>query len=333
MPLIVALVYPEALATSVTLPAEIIHAANQLARAQLPEAPQSQFLTVTTQDQKTVTFTSGLTLTATGSLDAISEADVLLLPAIWRHPRRVLQRVAPLFERIRQAYQNDALVCSVGTASGLLAEAGLLTHKAATTHWQDFDRFAARYPQVALKRRHLITQSDRIFCAGSVNSIADLMVYLLTQWYGTSVARAVEAQFSPEARQSFETAVFTQQSPENHHDSAVREVQDFLAHHLAEPHTLADLAGLAGLSTRSLSRRFKDATGTSPLAHLQMLRLREARELLQHTDLSLAEVSWRCGFRSASRFSASFRARNGLTPRGYRRAVRGKRFSALTSQP
>ncbi|MEM1405108.1 MAG: helix-turn-helix domain-containing protein [Pseudomonadota bacterium] len=329
MPVIAALVYPEGLASSITLPAEIVHASNQMVAAQNRSLALTKFLTVSTTGSPQVEFSTGLTMACSGDVEDLSRCDVLLLPAIWRHPRKALRHVEPLFEVLHSAYQSQTILCSVGTASSLLAEAGLLDGKVATTHWMDFHRFAARYPQVELKRRHLITQNDRIFCVGSVNSIADFMVYQLGEWYGTNIARAVEAQFSPEARQSFETAAFLQQAPGNHHDAIVRELQDYLQANLAKPHKLEQLARRAEVAPRTLSRRFKHATGESPLEHLQKLRVKEAQSMLQHTDLSLAEIGWRCGFRSASRFSTAFRRISGLAPRDYRNAVRGKRFGAV----
>ncbi|MEO0437486.1 MAG: helix-turn-helix domain-containing protein [Pseudomonadota bacterium] len=329
MPVISALVYPEGLASSITLPAEIVHASNQMVAAQNRAVGLTKFVTVSTTGLPQVEFSTGLTMACNGSLEDIKRSDVILLPAIWRHPRKALRHVEPLFETLHNAYQSQTILCSVGTASSLLAEAGLLEGKVATTHWKDFNRFAKRYPQVQLKRRHLITQNDRIFCVGSVNSIADFMVYQLGEWYGSGIARAVEAQFSPEARQSFETAAFLKQAPGNHHDAVVRELQDYLQSNLARPHELAQLARQAEVAPRTLSRRFKHATGESPLEYLQKLRVKEAQSMLQHTDLSLAEIGWRCGFSSASRFSTTFRRISGLTPRDYRNAVRGKRFGAI----
>jgi transcriptional regulator GlxA family with amidase domain len=323
------LLYPEALATSVTLPLEILQAAAQLSRVQRGRGTDTQVALYGLESTRRLQLESGLRLDLDGGYREIDDVDLLILPAIWRHPRRVLRRAAPAIDVIRRAHETGATICSVGSASSLLAAAGLLDGRAATTHWQDFERFAAAYPRVLLKRRHLITQSDRLYCVGSVNSIADFMVHLLGRWYGERIARAVETQFSPEARQSFSTAAFLQNSPDNHHDSLVREAQDQMELEPAAAHTLASLAALTGLSTRSFGRRFRQATGSTPMDYLRDLRTREARALLLKSDLSIADVGGRCGFASSSRFSQAFRAATGLSPREYRAAVRGKRFGAL----
>lgn len=327
MPTAAIVLYPEALASSATLPVEILHAAAQMSRSNRGRgvASSSRFLGLS--EDSTVTLDSGLRLSIDAHFSMLEQCDLLILPAVWRHPRRVLSRFDPWYGRLRELYAGGATICSVGTASAILAESGLLDGRPATTHWHDFDRFAAAYPRVDLKRRHLITQSERLYCAGSVNSIADFMVHQVEQWYGERIARAVEAQFSPEARQSFENAAFLQQSPGAHHDAVIREAQDLMQQHPAEPHTLLRLAQSSGLSARSFGRRFRKATGETPMHYLLKLRVREAKALLQHSDLSLSEIAWRSGFSSPSRFSQAFRAIADMSPRDYRDAVRGKRFT------
>jgi transcriptional regulator GlxA family with amidase domain len=323
--------YPEALATSVTLPAEILRAAAQLSMRRRGRGLDARVKFFGLADTPTIALETGPSLALDGPITDLQDCDLLVLPAIWRHPRRVLRRFSAHLEILQRLHNRGAIICSVGSASTLLAEAGLLDGRAATTHWQDFDRFATTYPAVDLKRRHLITQSERIYCVGSVNSIADYMVHLLGQWYGEGIARAVEAQFSPEARQSFATAAFLQQAPESHHDALVRESQDRMESDPGADHSLGSLARHVGLSPRSLGRRFREATGQSPMHYLRRLRLREAKALLLRSDLSIAEIAWRCGYSSPSRFTQAFRAATDLSPRNYRVAVRGKRFGALPS--
>ncbi|GAB5415283.1 MAG: helix-turn-helix domain-containing protein [Congregibacter sp.] len=327
MPHAAMILYPEALATSLTLPAEILHAAGQMVAATRRGLSDAQTRFYATDAGESIQLTSGMRLQVDGSLDELTDCDLLVLPAIWRNPSRVTRRLPALRSLLHRMHaQGTAIVC-VGTSSRFLAEAGLLDGKDATTHWHDFDRFEKAYPAVSLKRRHLITQSGQLYCVGSVNSIADFMVHYVSLTYGDRIARAIEAQFSPEARQAFETAAFLQQSPSAHHDALIREVQDHLQQHPGQPHTLEALAALSGLSTRSLTRRFKQATGETPLQYLANLRLRESQALLQHSDLSIAEVAWRCGYPSPSRFAQVFRRATDKSPRRFRELVRGKRFS------
>jgi transcriptional regulator GlxA family with amidase domain len=323
------LLYPEALATSLTLPAEVVRASAQLSRARRGRPRPVQVRLYSDRGPGSVTLESGVQLRAEADMAALQRCDLLILPAIWRHPRRVFRRLTPYLDILRQVYERGAIICSVGSASGLLAEAGLLDGRVATTHWQDFERFEKAYPSVQLKRRHLITQSDRLYCVGSVNSIADFMVHLVGRWYGDGVARAVESQFSPEARRAFAGAAFLERTPGAHHDALVRDAQDRMEAAPGEPYSLEELARSVGLSPRSLGRRFRQATGQAPMQFLRDLRLQEARNLLQNSDLGIAEVGEHCGFAAASRFSQVFREQMGMSPREYRVAVRGKRFASI----
>jgi transcriptional regulator GlxA family with amidase domain len=215
----------------------------------------------------------------------------------------------------------------VGTASYLLAETGLLDGKPATTHWHYFDRFARRYPRVKLKTRHLITQRDNYYCVGSVNSIADVMIHLVEEWFGSRIARAVENQFSPEIRRSFSGAAYQEEPLTSHHDETVLEAQEWLQEHLSAPMTLASLAEYLGLSVRTLNRRFRQATGLSPQAYLQTLRIALAKDLLRHSNLPVNDIAWQTGLQDVSYFGQLFRRHAGMTPLAYREAVRGKLFA------
>lgn len=320
------LLYPNALATSVTLPMEILQAASQMAGVKSRNGPQVKML-LAAPEKAPVTLSSGLTLLPHISYAQLPELDLLLLPAIWRNPVPTLRAMQGWLATLRAYAAAGTRICSVGTASYLLAEAGLLTGQPATTHWNYFHQFARRYPDVKLKTRHLITQTGNIYCVGSVNSIADLMVHIAEEWFGSRIARAVENQFSPEIRRSFRAAAYQREADSSHHDETVVEAQQWLQERLGRAVTMTDLAGHLDLTTRTLNRRFRQATGMSPQAYLQTLRINHARELLKHSNLGVGEIAWQIGLQDASYFSQLFRRHCGMSPLNYREAVRGKLFT------
>ncbi len=319
------LLYPHALATSVTLPMEILQAASQMASVRARSGPQVQMLLAAPQNQP-ITLSSGLTLVPDTSYEALPALDLLLLPAIWRNPLPTIRSMEGWLDTLRRLAAAGTRICSVGTGSCLLAEAGLLTGQPATTHWNYFEQFARRYPAVQLKTRHLITQSGNIYCVGSVNSIADLMVHITEEWFGSRIARAVENQFSPEIRRSFRAAAYQGEADSSHHDETVVEAQQWLQERLGGTVAMGELAAYLDLTPRTLNRRFRRATGMSPRAYLQGQRINHARELLKHSNLSIAEIAWQLGLQDASYFSQLFRQHCGMSPLNYRSAVRGKLF-------
>lgn len=320
-----AILYPNALATSVTLPMEIMQAASQMASVGRRAEPQVRFL-LTAPELDKVALGSGIALQPDLCFEDLPAIDLLLLPAIWRNPVPSIRASQRWLGLLREQAAAGTRICSVGTGSFLLAEAGLLAGRPATTHWNYFEQFSRRYPEVELKTRHLITQSENIYCVGSVNSIADLMVHITEEWFGSRIARAIENQFSPEIRQAFRAAAYQKEADSSHHDEAVVEAQQWLRDHMPSPASMLQLAAHLKLSPRTLNRRFKQATGVSPQAYLQRLRIAAAKDLLRQSNLSIGEIAWQLGLQDASYFSQLFRQHSGMSPLRYREAVRGKLF-------
>ena len=147
-----ALLYPDALATSFTLPMEILQAASQTARVHNRGNPRVRFL-LAAPERKTLRLSSGITLQPDISYAEIPSLDLLLLPAIWRNPLPTLNTFRPWLHRLRDLNMRDTRICSVGTASCLLAEAGLLAGRPATTHWNYFKLFPVPLAGVARGER------------------------------------------------------------------------------------------------------------------------------------------------------------------------------------
>ena len=324
IPRIAALIHSNALASSVTLPMELSMAAGQAA-GQVFDA--DNHVSLVSPEGGKITTRGGLTV-ETKAIDSVGTLDLLVISAIWRDPRRVLTKHPSLVPFIRRTAESGAAIAAVGTGSFLLAETGLLRRKAATTHWFWFDEFAKRYPEIDLRRDQLIVQSNNLYCAGSVNSISDLLVYLMGGFYNPEVARRIENQFSPEIRQRFRTTQLGSHMLQEHYDEIVMDLQLYMREKLRAPVSTIDFAGRYGLSERTLSRRFQRATGTTPWQFLLTLRMSEAATLLRTTNLSVTQVAAEVGITDSAHFARQFKKTNQLTPTQYRKAVRGKMFSA-----
>ena len=324
IPRIAALIHSNALASSVTLPMELSMAAGQAA-GQVFDA--NNHVSLLSPEGGKITTSGGLTV-ETKAIDSVGTLDLLVISAIWRDPRRVLTKHPSLVPFIRRIAESGAAIAAVGTGSFLLAETGLLRRKAATTHWFWFDEFAKRYPEIDLRRDQLIVQSNNLYCAGSVNSISDLLVYLMGGFYNPEVARRIENQFSPEIRQRFRTTQLGSHMLQEHYDEIVMDLQLYMREKLRAPVSTIDFAGRYGLSERTLSRRFQRATGTTPWQYLLTLRMSEAATLLRTTNLSVTQVAAEVGITDSAHFARQFKKTNQLTPTQYRKAVRGKMFSA-----
>lgn len=319
---IAALAHEHMLASSVALPMEILTGA-----AQTLDRPSRQSLSVECYSTSggLITMQSGFTV-ATQPLEALDNIDLLIIPAIWRHPGRVLRQHPDHIKQIKRHVARGGLTVSVGSGTFLLAETGTMRDRCVTTHWQWFDTFAHRYPDIHLERQQLITQSEQVFCVSSVNSVADLMIYLCSEIFSMRAARHIENQFSPEIRQRFSPSPVG--APRDlHGDELVADAQIEISRDLRSAPSVPDLAQRLGVSARTLTRRFKMAAGLSISGYTQQRRLDEAQSLLRRTNLSVTEVAFAVGLNDPSHFTRVFRKQMGLTPTGYRAAVRDKAFS------
>lgn len=318
-------VYPHILATSLTLPAEMLAAAREhaLLRQRRTEALQLDYVSL---DGGIYPSRSGLPI-ATQAIDPSKRYDAILLPALWRNPLPVLRQQAPLLPWLKAQAANGTILAAVGTGVYFLAEAGLLDGKPATSHWFYLKALQQRYPQVDVKSQYLITRAANLYCAASINAIADLAVHLIREHYGTTVGAYIERHFSQEARKSYEHIAYADEVHERHHDEDIIRVQLWLRQHHAESVQLAEVAQLFGMSLRTFNRRFKQATGISPLSYLQQIRMDSARDLLAASNLSVAEVADKVGYIDTSHFTRLFKQTYKLTPKDYRQTIRTKVFS------
>ncbi len=322
------LALPSSLSTSISLPLEILTAANQLARSKNRHLPKLS-VDIVAKTKEPLQTSGGLSINPTATPKDVSQTDLVMLPSLWRNPINVVKQHQLLLPWLQQMAKSDSVICAAGTSSYFLAEAGLLDGKPATTHWRYCDDFAKRYPKVELKREYLITQSNSIYCAGSVNSIADLMVHLIGKIYGLHIARQVEAQFSPEIRRPFEDHAYAELESTPHQDETIIEAQEWLRENFQDSVSMQQLASHLDLSLRSFNRRFKQAVGITASEYLYQQRLHNARELLRTSNLSIHEIATNTGFQDSSYFCSRFKQSMRQTPMAYRKSVRGKLFKVV----
>lgn len=318
------LAFNDALATSISLPNELLTAANSVSRLdQRQIIMHSEFIGL---DPSPISVSGGMEILPNTELNNGKEYDLIIIPSRWRHPHRGSPTRTDVQQWLQEHAARGAEICAVGNGSYFLAEAGLLNGRVATTHWHYFDDFAARYPQVSLHRDYLITQADNIYCTGSVNSAADLIIHLIDRYWGPSIANRVAQQFSPESRRPFSRNSYRVNRSDLHRDEVIALAQNWLARNIATPLNIPELAKQSGLSERSFHRRFRQITGLPPLQYLQKLRIDLAKDLLQNSNLSVEETGQQCGYSDTSYFCRLFKQHSTASPGEYRRAVRRKLF-------
>ena len=322
------LLYDNQLATSATLPVEMLRMAEAANRARTERHTSIRSISIDPQHMP-VTTPSGFSLAATHTLTEAPPCDMVILPALWRNPRPALRTYRDDVPWLQSQSEQGAILIAVGTGACFMVEAVLLKNQAATTHWHYFDRFQRDYPDVKLKRNYFITRSGNIYCAASVNALAQLMVHLIYRRYGRETANLVERNFFHEVRNVFDLKDYFDEQAEYHPDEEIVQAQIWLDDNYAQPVKIADLAAQFGFSVRNFDRRFKQALGSTPVQYLQKCRIRNACELLKQSNLTVAEVAEHCGYQNASAFARQFRQQLNASPKKYRETVRAKLFSRV----
>lgn len=317
--------FRKALGTSLTIPVEMLYAADTIARIRGQQAPRLQ-IQLASPDGADIPLTAGLQLRCDTPLDAVQTSDLIIIPALWGNPVAVVRQYPVLLSWLEHHDNLGTLICAAGTGSFFLAQAELLNNKVATTHWYYFEHFARLYPQVLLQRERFITRAGNLYCAGSVNSVRDVMLHIIEEHHGPEVANQVSRHFTHEIKRSYTSAVLKNAPHDYHEDETVVGIQEWMHHQFHHPVVLGDIAERFDLSVRTLNRRFRQATGKTPMQYLQQLRLDHAKELLRTSNLSVSEVAFSSGYADASYFTAQFRKAISLSPRAYRNLVRKKLF-------
>lgn len=316
----------EALATSITWPTEMWQAAAAHAIASHNLSNKKIEITTISASNRKPKLHSLVTIEPELCIENSRQLDLIYLPALWRNPQKSIQSNLPLLDWLMTQYNAGASICGAGTGCCYIAETGLLDAKPATTHWHYFEKFAKNYPNVLLKRDHFITESDGLFCAASINSLADLTVHHISNHFGKNTANHVQRHFSHEIRAPYENQTFSEKSYNNHVDENILHIQLWLQDNFEKTVSIANIAKNNGMSERTLTRKFKIATRKTPIEYLQSIRIKNAQDLIQHSNLSIAEISERTGFYDSSHLARIFRKYMSISPSEYKRTVRKKLF-------
>lgn len=262
----------------------------------------------------------GLILDTPYGVDDLVTADTVIVPAAGERPAHH----GPLLDALRQAYANGARIASICTGAFLLAEAGLLDGRRATTHWAHAAELAERYPSIEVDPNVLYVQDGRIFTSAGTAAGIDLCLHMLRLDLGTDAANAVARRMVvPPHRDGGQAQYVDAPLPPCDSDT-LAPLLDWAMERLDQQLTLRDLARQANVSVRTLVRRFTAATGTTPLQWLLIQRVRRAQHLLESSDQPVERIASLAGFGTAANLRQHFTRVVGVPPMNYRRTFRGE---------
>ncbi|MGB2710263.1 MAG: helix-turn-helix domain-containing protein, partial [Conexibacter sp.] len=226
-------------------------------------------------------------------------------------------------EALCAAYARGARIASICTGAFALAEAGLLDGRRATTHWRAAKLLAERYPQVDVDPDVLYVDEGRILTSAGIAAGIDLCLHLVRRDHGADAANAVARHTIVPPHRSGGQAQFIERPVPPSDGEGLEATRAWALERLEQPLTVAALARHAHCSERTLARRFRAETGTTPLRWLHAQRIEHAQRLLESTDLPVELVAQRCGFGSGAVLRQHFRRSTAATPTAYRRTFAG----------
>ncbi len=220
---------------------------------------------------------------------------------------------------LRRQHARGACLCSVCAGAFLLARTGLLDGRNATTHWNLAAQFQQSHPQVRLNARKMLIDDRDLITAGGVTAYFDLALHLVRKFGSAELAAACSKFLLIDPQRNSQVPYQSAQFPKSHGDTAILRLQDYLEHNYSRRFALEQMEKIAGLGQRTLLRRFRSATGDSPIMYLQRIRIEAARRQLELSGDSIEEIAAKSGYEDASSFTRLFKRLTGMTPGGYRR--------------
>lgn len=313
----------EGYASTAVGPIEVFASAGSMFNEMHGAHPEPRFrVKMASIDGDPVESAYGLRITPDSSIAEVGPADLVIVSASGPLPAEWMSRHAALLPWLVDRYQRGALLAGVCSGVAFLAEAGLLDGRRATTHWGVADVFRRRYPDVDWCTDMLITEDAGLFCSGGVNAATDLSLYLIERLCGHRVAVECSKALLLDMPRLNQSGYSILPLGRPHGDRKVRQLEDHISANFRHDVPISELAEIAGMSHRTLMRRFKEATGTLPGAYLQMVRVAAARRMLEDGAPSIQQVGISVGYEDVAFFRRVFKRYSGMTPASYRERFR-----------
>jgi len=252
------------------------------------------------------------------SIRSSIQYDLVFIPGFVGDVNDILEKGKKNIAFLQKQFSGGAKLAAVCNGNFILAETGLLNGKKATTHWSLKEAFIKRYNKITLEPEKILIDEGSLISAAGVTAYNNLALYLVSKYGSPDLASFCAKVFLVDSGRRIQTPYQTYQFPKNHGDNTIVFVQDWLESNFMESISLEGIMEQSRLGKRTLSRRFKKATGDTPLAYLQKLRLQNARQMLESTSDTFNEITWKVGYNDVSSFQRLFKQETGLSPKDYR---------------
>ncbi|SDZ25453.1 GlxA family transcriptional regulator [Pseudomonas salomonii] len=300
-------------AANATLVLEMLSAANLFA-----DSPPFEVVVVSLDGQPVTTW-SGQCMQVACAAAQVRRTDLILIPGFLFTLKQALPTFPAYGPWLREQYAQGAVLASMCTAAFLLAESGLLQGLRATTHWAFAELFRRRYPDVTLEDAQILCEENRVITSGGASAAMDLMLHLIRRFGSPELAQTCGKYLLIDGVRTEQSVYALWSLPKNHGDGEILRVQHWLEQHFAQALVIDDVARRFGFGVRNFKRRFKEATGYTPVVYVQTLRLERAKQMLESTRMTLESITYAVGYEDSNSFRRLFQQRVGMLPAAYRK--------------
>jgi transcriptional regulator GlxA family with amidase domain len=271
---------------------------------------------IVTQDGKPVKSFNNAPVYPHRAVDEVKSTDLIIISSFYDFDTLASSRGT--ISWLKEQYSHGVTIGSICLGTFLLAETGLLDGKSATTHWGYAHEFKKRYPQIIINPGKLITDEGNLLCSGACNSYIDLSVYLIERYCGSKVAVECSKTMIHDYARSSQSPYIVFQLKKDHNDPQILAIQKLIEKKYADRFEPETIARAYGMSRRTFERKFRKATGDSPLIYLQRIRVEAAKQLLETGCQTFDEISYHVGYEDNCFFRKIFKRYTGLRPNEYK---------------
>lgn len=274
-------------------------------------------------DGKQITCHNGIVLSPKKSIFDSEKPDLIVISSASFDIEWTLKKYRPVIPFLQEKHGQGIPIASLCIGAFLLADSGLLDGKKASTHWGFCNLFEEMYPNVRLDKRGLISEDSGLFTSGGANSGLDLTLYLIEKFSGHDAAVNLAKSFVLEPNRYWQSPFSKFIGRRNHNDKEIFFAQEWIEKNYTQSQQFNELAEKLGMSQRNLNRRFKEATGISPVDYLQFTRIESAKIYLERGNETVQEITYLVGYEDISFFRKVFKKIAGVSPNQYRQMYRG----------
>ena len=246
------------------------------------------------------------------------KADLIIVPSLGDDIEKALKQNEKSIEWVKNQYKAGAEVASLCTGAFVLAAAGLLDGKQCSTHWGAADAFKKLYPSVKLSIDKIITEEHGVYTTGGALSSMNLILYIIEKYYNRETAIYCAKVFEVDMDRNSQSSFIIFSGQKGHDDKEIKKAQKYMEEHVGHKIVMEEIAEKLSIDRRNFDRRFKKATGNTPLEYLQRVKIEVAKKYFETTRKNINEVMYDVGYTDVRAFREVFKKITGLSPIEYR---------------